>query len=54
MTLFDLTGKAALVTVAVVSDADDATPLHGTFIGFASDLLGMDVHVSVTSVAPGQ
>jgi transglutaminase-like putative cysteine protease len=42
-------GKKALVTVAVVSDPDDALPLHGTFIGSASDPLGMEVHVSVTS-----
>jgi transglutaminase-like putative cysteine protease len=45
-------GKAALVTVAVVRDPDQALPLHGTFIGSASDPLGMDVHVSVTSVPP--
>lgn len=42
-------GKSALVTVAVVGDPDDALPLHGTFIGSASDPLGMEVHVSVTS-----
>ena len=42
-------GKATLVTVAVVPDPYDATPLHGTFIGSASDPLGMEVHVSVTS-----
>jgi len=42
-------GKAALVTVAVVRDPNDALPLHGTFIGGPSDPLGMDVHVSVTS-----
>jgi transglutaminase-like putative cysteine protease len=41
-------GKAALVTVAVVPDPDQALPLHGTFFGFASDPLGMDVQVSVT------
>jgi transglutaminase-like putative cysteine protease len=45
-------GKAALVTVAVVRDPDQALPLHGTFIGSASDPLGMEVHVSVTSVPP--
>jgi transglutaminase-like putative cysteine protease len=45
-------GKAALVTVAVVRHPDQALPLHGTFIGSASDPLGMDVHVSVTSVPP--
>lgn len=42
-------GKTALVTVAVVPDPYDATPLHGTFVGSASDTLGMEVHVSVTS-----
>ncbi len=42
-------GKAALVTVAVVHDPNDALPLHGTFIGGSCDPLGMDVHVSVTS-----
>lgn len=47
-------GRAALVTVAVVADPDEALPLHGTFIGSASDPLGMDVHVSVTSVPPLQ
>ena len=45
-------GKAAVVTVAVVRDPDQALPLHGTFIGSASDLLGMEAHVSVTSVPP--
>jgi transglutaminase-like putative cysteine protease len=42
-------GKSALVTVAVVGDPADALPLHGTFIGSASDPLGMEVRVSVTS-----
>jgi transglutaminase-like putative cysteine protease len=42
-------GKSALVTVAVVGDPADALPLHGTFIGSASDPLGMEVQVSVTS-----
>ncbi len=41
-------GKASLVTVAVVRDPDQATPLHGTFVGSRSDTLGMEVHVSVT------
>ncbi|HMG49041.1 MAG TPA: transglutaminase family protein, partial [Inquilinus sp.] len=45
-------GKAGLVTVAVVRDPDHATPLHGTFTGFASDHLGMEVQVSVTSGTP--
>jgi transglutaminase-like putative cysteine protease len=45
-------GRAALVIVAVVRDPDQALPLHGTFMGSASDPLGMEVHVSVTSVPP--
>jgi transglutaminase superfamily protein len=45
-------GKLGLVTVAVVRDPDHATPLHGTFVGSASDHLGMEVQVSVTSAAP--
>ena len=47
-------GKAKLVTVAVVRDPDQALPLHGTFVGSASDPLGMEVRVSVTSVPPHQ
>ncbi len=47
-------GRAALVTVAVVHDPDEALPLHGTFIGSASDPLGMDVHVSIIAAAPPQ
>jgi transglutaminase-like putative cysteine protease len=42
-------GKIGLVTVAVVRDPHHAIPLHGTFIGFPSDHLGMEVQVSVTS-----
>lgn len=45
-------GKIGLVTVAVVRDPDHALPLHGTFTGSASDHLGMEVRVSVTSGAP--
>ena len=40
-------GKIELVTVAVVRDPHDAIPLHGTFIGFPSDPLGMEVEVIV-------
>jgi transglutaminase-like putative cysteine protease len=43
-------GKAGLVTVAVVRDPRHATPLHGTFMGAATDHLRMDVDVSF---APG-
>ena len=45
-------GNAGVVTVAVARDPTDATPLHGTFIGFASDHLGMDVRVRVTPDRP--
>jgi len=45
-------GKAGLVTVAIARDPGDALPLHGTFIGSASDPLGMEVQVSVTPVPP--
>ena len=45
-------GKIGLVTVAVVRDPQHAIPLHGTFIGFPSDHLGMEVQVSVTSGTP--
>jgi transglutaminase-like putative cysteine protease len=41
-------GKIGLVTVAVARDPHHAIPLHGTFIGFPSDHLGMEVQVSVT------
>ena len=44
-------GKSGLVTVAVVRDPLHALPLHGTFIGAASDPLGMEVKVSVTAHA---
>jgi transglutaminase-like putative cysteine protease len=42
-------GTIGLVTVAVVRDPRHATPLHGTFIGFPSDHLVMEVQVSITS-----
>jgi transglutaminase-like putative cysteine protease len=45
-------GKIGLVTVAVVRDPHHAIPLHGTFNGFPSDHLGMDVQVSVTPGTP--
>ena len=45
-------GKIGLVTVAVVRDPRHAIPLHGTFIGFPSDHLGMEVQVSVMSGTP--
>jgi transglutaminase-like putative cysteine protease len=45
-------GKIGLVAVAVVRDPHHAIPLHGTFVGFPSDHLGMEVQVSVTSGTP--
>ena len=45
-------GNAGLVTVAVARDPSHATPLHGTFIGFASDHISMDVQVRVTPDLP--
>jgi transglutaminase-like putative cysteine protease len=45
-------GKVGLVTVAVARDPHHATPLHGTFIGYPSDHLGMEVQVSVTPGVP--
>jgi transglutaminase-like putative cysteine protease len=45
-------GKVGLVTVAVVRDPHHAIPLHGTYIGFPSDHLGMEVQVSVACGTP--
>jgi hypothetical protein len=45
-------GNIGLVTVATAPDPRDVIPLHGTFFGFPSDHLGMEVQVSVTSGTP--
>ena len=45
-------GNTGVVTVAVVPDPRHAIPLHGTFIGFPSDHLGMEVQVRVASGMP--
>jgi transglutaminase-like putative cysteine protease len=45
-------GTFGLVTVAFVRDPCHATPLHGTFVGFPSDHLLMEVKVSVTFDTP--
>ena len=45
-------GNGGVVTVAVARDPSHATPLHGTFIGFASDHISMDVQVRVTPDRP--
>ena len=44
-------GHIGLVTVAVAPDPRHAIPLHGTFFGFPSDYLGMEVAVSAISGA---
>jgi transglutaminase-like putative cysteine protease len=45
-------GNVDLVTVAVVPDPRHAIPLHGTYVGFPSDHLGMEVQVSVMFGSP--
>jgi transglutaminase-like putative cysteine protease len=45
-------GNTGVVTVAVVPDPRHAIPLHGTFIGFPSDRLSMEVQVTVMSGTP--
>jgi transglutaminase-like putative cysteine protease len=42
-------GNRDLIRVAVVRDARHAVPLSGTWTGFPSDYLGMEVTVSVTA-----
>jgi transglutaminase-like putative cysteine protease len=44
-----IVGNRGLVRVAVVRDPRQAIPLHGTWIGFPSDNLGMTVEVNVTA-----
>jgi len=43
-----IVGNADLVRVAIARDPRQATPLHGTWSGLASDYLGMDVTVDVS------
>ena len=45
-------GNTGVVTVAVAPDPRHAIPLHGTFIGFPSDQLGMEVQVRVMPGTP--
>ncbi len=42
-----IVGNANLIRVAIARDPRQAVPLHGSFDGFASDCLGMDVEVEV-------
>jgi transglutaminase-like putative cysteine protease len=46
-----IVGNRDLVRVAVVREPRQAIPLHGTWTGFPSDYLGMNVEVAVTSDA---
>ena len=49
-----IVGNRDLIRVAVVRDPRQAVPLSGTWTGFPSDFLGMDVTVSVTSTPPSE
>lgn len=44
-----IVGNTNLIRVAIARDPRQAVPLHGSFKGFASDCLSMDVEVSVDS-----
>jgi hypothetical protein len=44
-----IVGNRDLIRVAVARQASQAVPLTGTWTGFPSDSLGMDVEVHVTS-----
>ena len=48
-----IVGNADLVRVAIARDPRQATPLHGTWAGEASDFLDMDVEVSVRNESEG-
>jgi transglutaminase-like putative cysteine protease len=45
-------GNIGLVTVATAPDSRHLISLHGTFFGFPSDHLGMEVQVRVMSGTP--
>jgi transglutaminase-like putative cysteine protease len=47
-----IVGNRDLIRVAVARDPAQAVPLHGTWIGFPDDSLGMTVEVGVTSAEP--
>ena len=42
-----IVGNTDLIRVAVARDPRQATPLHGTYVGLATDYLGMEVSVDV-------
>lgn len=43
-------GGANLIRIAVARNIDQASPISGSFVGAASDFLGLDVSVSVSPV----
>ncbi|WP_425999413.1 transglutaminase family protein [Caulobacter sp. DWR1-3-2b1] len=45
-----IVGNTDLIRVAVVRDPRQAPPIHGTWAGFPTDYLSMDVEVDVTSI----
>ena len=47
-----IVGSRDLIRVAVARDSRQATPLHGTYFGDATDDLGMEVEVNVFTGAP--
>jgi transglutaminase-like putative cysteine protease len=47
-----IVGNRDLIRVAVARDPTQAVPISGAWTGFPGDFLGMEVSVSVTSVAP--
>jgi len=49
-----IVGNTDLVRVAIARDPRQATPLHGTWSGLASDFLGMEVEVDVRTENDGQ
>jgi len=42
-------GSRGLIAVAVTPEPEEATPLYGTFLGFPSDHIGMDVTVTISA-----
>lgn len=45
-----IVGSRGLVRVAAVAEPRDATPLHGTWSGLASDFIGLDVDVTIRTL----
>jgi transglutaminase-like putative cysteine protease len=49
-----IVGSRGLVRVAAVAQPRDATPLHGTWSGLASDFIGLDVDVAIRTLEPAE